>query len=167
MENVLDMGCGPGYITEFLSGWTKIRHIIGVDFSENMIEFARSKSKGKATYLVGDAETFDTNERFDVVIAKGLFEYLEDDEKALRNIHRLLKMNGYLIAEFRHANFKHGEPNYVDPYPMKRRSHDPEHLKELTEKLGFDMKETVFYHHHKGLETPEAASAFVSLFQKR
>lgn len=161
--SILDMGCGAGNISEKLA---RNHHVTGVDLSEKMINFARKQSKSDAVYLVGDIETFDTQERFDIAIAKGVFEYLDDDEKAMKNIRRLLKHNGHLIAEFRHANFIEGDPNYVDPYPMKRRVHSPAELKVSAEGFGFKVKETVFYHHHKGLKYPEAASAFVSLFQR-
>jgi len=161
--DILDMGCGPGFMTEIL---TKNHHVVGVDISDKMIDFAKRNSNRGAVYMVGDAETFDSNQKFDVAIAKGVFEYLESDNDAMRNINRLLKPNGRLIAEFRHAGFIHGDPNYVDPYPMKRRAHDPDSLKLTAGKLGFKLIDVKFYHHHKDLKTPDAASAFVALLLK-
>lgn len=161
--DILDMGCGPGSMTEMLA---KNHHVVGVDISEKMVDFAKRNSNSDAVYMAGDAETFDSNRKFDVAISKGMFEYLESDDEAMGNIHRLLKPNGRLIAEFRHAGFRHGDPNYVDPYPTRRRAHDPDSLKFTAEKLGFKLTDVKFYHFHKDLKISDAASAFVALFLK-
>lgn len=165
---LLDLGCGPGYLADLLADRYTI---VAVDISRKMITFARDNSKNLVWYFEDDVETFDTKKEefngfFDVAIAKGLFEYLEEDEDLLENVHRMLNPGGHLIAEFRHAGFTHGDPDYVDPYPMKRRVHDPMWVGKLAEDLGFETVDVVFYHYHKGLDVPEAASAFVVLFKK-
>jgi len=160
---ILDAGCGPGYLTEILA---MNNSVTGIDISEEMIKFAKKKSKTSATYLLGDAETFTVNEKFDLIVAKGVFEYLETDGRAFANFSRLLKPRGRLVASFRHAGFAHGNPGYVDPYPMKRRTHDPEKLSETAKKFGFKLVDVRFYHYHKGLRSSDAASAFVASFEK-
>ena len=163
--DVLDVGCGPGFI-----GWTlslEGSRVVGIDLSQKMIDFANEHYASKnAKFQVADVECFTTNKRFDVVIAKGVFEYLSDDMKALKNIYNVLTRHGFLIAEFRNAGFKHGDPNYVDPYPMKRRAHSVSEVVSETKRVGFRVVDTVYYHYHKGLKLPEAASAFVMKLQK-
>ena len=49
-------------------------------------------------FFVGDCEeTKIENTKFDCVVASGLIEYMPDDEKLLKESHRLLKNNGLLI----------------------------------------------------------------------
>lgn len=163
---ILDLGCGPGYLAQELTEMKQNFTVTGVDISEEMIAHAESLKIPNAVFHVADAETFQSEWFYHTAIAKGLFEYLEEDEKLFMNVHRMLKPSGHLIAAFRHAGFTHGDPNYIDPYPMKRRTHDPMWVSKLAEDLGFEHIDTKFYHYHKGLDVPEAASAFVVLFKK-
>ena len=55
-SRVLDLGCGIGSVTEYISDVTGA-HITGVDFAEDAIIRARSRTRAKRnrlTYEVGD-----------------------------------------------------------------------------------------------------------------
>jgi 2-polyprenyl-3-methyl-5-hydroxy-6-metoxy-1,4-benzoquinol methylase len=81
-KSVLDIGCGSGiYAVDFARRGAK--RVLGVDFSANMLDLARAEAQRQG---VGTACEFrhqnflDANldERFDVTIAMGVFDYLPD-----------------------------------------------------------------------------------------
>lgn len=105
-KKVLDVGCGGGqYMEYFLDKGTKIT---GIDYSEKMIEMARGYLEGKEknktlrySLIKADAEDLPfRNNTFDLIVSIGLLEYLSRPEKALSEIHRVLKKGGYALLSF-------------------------------------------------------------------
>ncbi len=87
---ILDLGCGTGINFEILEKFGKVE---GVDISDEAIKFCKKRgyqdiSKGNVTDLHLPENTFD------VVTAFDMLEHIEDDEKALRNMHKVLKPGG-------------------------------------------------------------------------
>jgi 2-polyprenyl-3-methyl-5-hydroxy-6-metoxy-1,4-benzoquinol methylase len=98
-KSFLDIGCGSGaYCVEFA------KRVLGLDFSEPMLELAR----GSAAKLgVGDAVEFRRGEfvahdfgieTFDVSVAMGVFDYLEQPQPFLAKMSQLTR--GKVIASF-------------------------------------------------------------------
>lgn len=108
--NVLDIGCGNGYtlisLARVLEG-----NLIGLDFSENMIQGARSlveRFKGELrrepSFDVCDVRKLPyPDSSFDTVVSERLIFNLptrEDQEATIREVHRVLKPGGvYLMVE--------------------------------------------------------------------
>ncbi|TQD27263.1 class I SAM-dependent methyltransferase [Methanolobus vulcani] len=98
---ILDIGCGPGVITYSLL--LQGHEVWGVDVSESMIKEAserieQTEFKQKAHFSVGDITSLDFPDNyFDAVICSGVLEYLENDDKALKEIYRVLKFEGVAI----------------------------------------------------------------------
>lgn len=79
---VLDLGCGTGrWALEFAPF---CRYVLGVDFSEGMIERAREEAKKRnlsnVEFLVDSLETFQTEEKFDLIILSGVLVYFDDPD---------------------------------------------------------------------------------------
>ncbi len=86
---ILDLGCGTGFIGEFLE-----RKLIGLDISKSMLEIAMSK--GYIT-IQGDIENLPfKKESFDVVLSNFSLHWLDLD-KAFSEVYRILNKNGYFI----------------------------------------------------------------------
>lgn len=106
-DRVLDIGCGNGYATLIFA--EKVKSIVGTDFSEIMIEKAKkfqevSPYKNKVSFICDDILKTKLNaESFDTIITERCLINLtsvNDQKKAIKNIHRLLKPNGkYIMAE--------------------------------------------------------------------
>jgi SAM-dependent methyltransferase len=75
--SVLDVGCGPGFHLEALAA--RGASVTGVDLSPAMVASARARLQGAglaATLIQGDARTMPLG-RHDIVIAIGLFDYVD------------------------------------------------------------------------------------------
>ncbi len=99
-STVLDHGCGTGHTVVDLTD--RGFKVIGIDISENMIELARQNCQEagiEAELKIGDVERIELpDDCCDAVIAMGLIEYLKYDYWALREMHRVLKVGGYLLV---------------------------------------------------------------------
>ena len=95
-DNVLDVGCGPGYFALALAGSGV--HVTGIDFSEEMIQKARSNACEyglDARFIVMDAQdmTF-PDSSFDHVVSRNVFWNLTRPEDAYSEIFRVLRPGG-------------------------------------------------------------------------
>jgi len=99
-EKVVDMGCGPGVILEYLPD--NIEYW-GFDISENYIKAACKKFPHRGTFLIGTARNFQNDSRLnraDLVICNGLLHHLNDDEalEVLELSKKIMKSNGRLVC---------------------------------------------------------------------
>lgn len=93
-KKVLDWGCGTGlYAKELKKRGAKVK---GFDISEEMIRIAKDENPG-VDFRVGSGLKIPFNERFDIVFASLALHYLNDWDKALKEISRVLKKNGIFI----------------------------------------------------------------------
>jgi ubiquinone/menaquinone biosynthesis C-methylase UbiE len=97
--NVLDVGCGPGVMTDEMLA--RACSFWGIDPSENMIAIARSRvgPDADARFVQGDAGRlpFDDN-FFDAVLCMGVIDSVPDGSQAIREMVRVLKPGGVLIV---------------------------------------------------------------------
>jgi trans-aconitate 2-methyltransferase len=81
--SVLDMGCGPGNLTQTLTQrWPKAR-VHGVDSAPEMIDEARAKTSG-ATYEVADATRYEVPADVDVIVSNAMLHWVPGHEEVLR-----------------------------------------------------------------------------------
>jgi demethylmenaquinone methyltransferase / 2-methoxy-6-polyprenyl-1,4-benzoquinol methylase len=105
-ERVLDLGCGPGTISNDLLEISD--EVWGIDLSEDMIRIATDRFRNteyehRIHFVAGDAEKLDFPDKyFDAVISLGVLRYLDSLEKGLKEINRVLKPGGVLIGTFYH-----------------------------------------------------------------
>jgi len=103
---ILEIGCGPGNITQYL---LKIRpdfKITGIDIAPNMIELAK-KNNPLANFKVMDSrEINQLEEKFDAIVAGFCWPYLseKDSEKLIFDAKNLLQKNGLIYISFVEGN---------------------------------------------------------------
>lgn len=91
-SRVLDVGCGPGLLSESLAEYAS--SVEGIDFSKTMIEYAR-ESRAGATFRVANAESLPFEEsEFDVAVCCYTSHHFARPEKVYREILRVLKPGG-------------------------------------------------------------------------
>lgn len=103
-SRILEVGCGTGVITSELKEYTKIP-AAGIDIQFERVEKAK---KLDASPYYGCADVYHlpfSNNYFDFVIAHYLFLWLREPVEALKEIKRVLKPSGFLVAM--------AEPDYL------------------------------------------------------
>jgi len=94
-EHILDLGCGDGTLAMEIEKYgTKV---IAVDLSEDMVEKARVK--GLDAHVMS-ATQLPYIDEFDAVFSNAVLHWVKESEEAVKNIHKVLKTNGRLVAEF-------------------------------------------------------------------
>ena len=97
MRKILEVGCGQGFNT-FLRSKTKNNKVIGIDSSEVEIKVAKQRYP-KVDFRVMSAEKLNfKNDSFDEVYAIEVLEHVDKIKKVLKEISRVLKPGGKLIA---------------------------------------------------------------------
>jgi len=97
-DRVLDCGCGPGILLEYLPDVD----YVGIDIDENYIESARRRFGDRGTFRVGtvDQNTIHEESHYDLVLGWGLLHHLDDAQVGtfLRLARRCLKPTGRLVT---------------------------------------------------------------------
>jgi ubiquinone/menaquinone biosynthesis C-methylase UbiE len=102
-ERVLDVACGTGVVTRSVVPQVgPTGQVVGLDLNPGMLARARASSQpGDATvdWREGDAGAlpFDASS-FDAVFCQLGFQYFPDRQQAAREMHRVLKPTGRLVA---------------------------------------------------------------------
>ncbi len=90
-KSVLDVGCGPGHYLAALSN-LGVPRLVGIDVSEEMISLAcehdRIDHAVHCELIPVDYMAWQSEERFDVVLALGFFDYVRDPVPVLQRMHR-------------------------------------------------------------------------------
>ncbi len=91
---VLDIGCGTGLILEGIEGGA---FAVGLDFSKKALSCCRRRRINNL--VCADVEHLPiADSSVDLVLALDLLEHIEDDNALLREIVRILRPGGYLLA---------------------------------------------------------------------
>jgi SAM-dependent methyltransferase len=101
----LDIACGTGISTfELIKKCKGHGTFYGVDLSDSMIEVARKNAVQQgyqAVFSQGDAENLEySDSMFDLAICNVAFHFFPDKEKALSEMHRILKPGGQTALLF-------------------------------------------------------------------
>lgn len=100
-SRILDACCGTGDIAEMIKKAEPKAEVAGLDFSENMLIFAKKRVKS-VKFFQGDITNTDfPSESFDIVTMSFGLRNIQNPEKALYEINRILKSGG----EFLHLDF--------------------------------------------------------------
>ena len=101
-KNCIDFGCGNGNIA-FAMLEKGAKHVLGIDFGERQIEWARELAKKKCVeektkFIVGNIlDTKQSSDKFEFAVASAVFHHLKSKkhiEMALREVARVLKKGG-------------------------------------------------------------------------
>lgn len=107
--NLVELGCGPGFYARRLAGRFNHLRVTGIDRSSHQLRRARSLAKSgrldNCVFAEGDVlDLALPSGSVDSVVASRLFIILSERERALSEIHRVLRPGGRcFIAEPRSA----------------------------------------------------------------
>ena len=103
-KRLLEIGCGTGTdLLQFARGGAEV---IGLDLTPRSIEIARRRFAvygQSGTFAIGDAENLAfPDESFDAVYSFGVLHHTPDTERAIREVHRVLRRGGRAIVMLYH-----------------------------------------------------------------
>jgi len=88
---ILDNGCGTGFMAQFLKG----NEVVGLDISPKMVALAREKY---SKVFQGDSQKLPFEDSsFRTIINRGVLHHLEDPQKAINEISRVLVKEGQVV----------------------------------------------------------------------
>jgi ubiquinone/menaquinone biosynthesis C-methylase UbiE len=140
-DTALDLGCGAGWASRLIAKRVAPSLVVGVDVSDQMIARAIAASEGieNLRFFTGSAEELPLDEGSIVkVLSIESFYYYADQEKALRELYRVMAPEGQifiLINLYRENPYSLG---WVDTLSVPVQVHsEAEYLVMLTE-AGFE-----------------------------
>lgn len=87
-DNVLDIGCGTGFVANAVS--KKAANITGVDVDKNNVSIARKKfKKENLKFIIADATNYTFNQVYDVIILSNVLEHIQDRTTFLQGIKKI------------------------------------------------------------------------------
>jgi len=93
--SILDVGCGEGAISDFISPQQKSKYV-GVDISKQAIQQAKSKRGPPLRFVQSAAHTFQPKNKFDVIVFSEVLYYVEY-KKVLEQYAGYLNPHGIII----------------------------------------------------------------------
>lgn len=109
VKTILEVGCGScGSMIKLLKEGFDVK---GFDFSNEMVQegMKELKEEGYDPDLISFADLEDEtslpNQKFDAILALGVFPHVLDEKKALSNMGKLLNPSGLVFIEFRNDLF--------------------------------------------------------------
>lgn len=150
-DQVLDVGCGPGWLSEFLARcgyW-----VTGIDVSEDMVKIASERiaaidrpvaegMEALAEFHAIPVGELPWKERFDAAILYDAMHHFDDEVETLRVIRRALVPGGRIFIHegVRPAEGSEGERQLIaemEEYGTLESPFDPEYLVAVLDKAGF------------------------------
>lgn len=113
---ILDVGCGPGEL--MIELMRRGCDVCGVDIAPEMLRVAERNIRdqvpsGSFELRQANIEELPFDDcSFDAVIASGVIEYLWTDHRAIKEMHRVLKIDGTLLVTARN---RYCLPRILDP----------------------------------------------------
>jgi len=102
-EVALDLGCGNGRVTEYISDLTGAK-MVGLDFAAEVIKNAQHRTadkKDRLTYVAGDMDGLSFEEgSFDAIISIDTLYFVESIGATIRKLKSLLKPTSGRLAIF-------------------------------------------------------------------
>ncbi|MCS6937157.1 MAG: methyltransferase domain-containing protein [Candidatus Bipolaricaulota bacterium] len=148
-DRVLDIGCGPGFVTLLFA--ERAQEAIGLDLTPAFLERARQRQEElglkNVRFLEGDAEQMPFEDSsFTIVISHKAFHHFANPRKILSEVHRVLRPQGRLVLG---DTISSDDPSVNSVHNELERLRDPSHVKmyglrelqELLTSAGFRMTE--------------------------
>jgi len=107
IDSVLDVGCGAGFYYKYFSNKGS-KELHGLDYDKKNVEKARFLNRHLIVKIIqGDineiSKYYEKN-YFDVVFSLGLIEHFEYPINQIKNLLKLVKLNGILLLEMPNFN---------------------------------------------------------------
>lgn len=118
--NILEIGCGSGYLTQLLCKAFPKARILAIDLAPGMIDVAQKRiQEERVTFLCGDIEETVLHESYDLIVSNATFQWLNHPQRVIQQLFTLLEPGGRLIFstfgtktfQELHAAYQHAQEN--------------------------------------------------------
>jgi MPBQ/MSBQ methyltransferase len=140
---ILDVACGKGETVNYLSKYYELQKITGIDLSAKQLATCRQKTPGANFYQM-DAATLEFEDcPFDNIICMEAVFHFHTREKFLKEAHRVLKPQGYLLlTDLLLTDWGKSHPLWwVDP--ANAGLNDLKEYRDLYQQVGFQQVEVI------------------------
>ncbi len=97
VKNILEIGCGTGYLTFALIELFPHAHITAVDIAPGMINEIKSKIKNASVdFICDDLEEMDLNNSYDIIVSNATFQWFNQIPATIEKLYTILNENGIL-----------------------------------------------------------------------
>ncbi len=140
-DKLLDLGCGGGATINYISKHYDFK-IRGLDISDKLVSQARKLNEGAEIVISSAEDMIFENDIFNGVFAECTLSLMDNLEKALEEINRVMRNEGYLIISDIYAN----NTEYLEELKKfsvntcLKKPFDLEILKDLLKDKGFHVE---------------------------
>ena len=93
---ILDIGCGGGFLLHSISEVMQTSRLFGIDIGDSLIQFAKERTK--ANFVLASANKIPFKQKtFDIIIMFDLLHHVTNVKRVVPDIMRALKSPGYFI----------------------------------------------------------------------
>jgi SAM-dependent methyltransferase len=96
-RNVLEIGCGSGYVLNGIRKVLPLADLVATEIYTNGLSYAASKVSPPCQFLQADARKLPFKNEFDLVGAFDVLEHIVDDDLVIENIKQSLQPGGGVI----------------------------------------------------------------------
>ena len=98
-ESILDVGCGDGKITAELAQSVLQGYVLGIDGSQNMIDYAQAQysTLPNLKFARMDARQIVVDRPFDLIFSNAALHWVDDQPAFLKGAYQALKSGGKLV----------------------------------------------------------------------
>jgi len=97
VKNILEIGCGTGYLTRALTELFPSAYITAVDIAPGMITEIKRKFKNNSIdFICGDIEEINLNNTYDIIISNATFQWFNYMPITIKKLYTALNPNGML-----------------------------------------------------------------------
>nr|WP_256435642.1 class I SAM-dependent methyltransferase [Aliikangiella sp. G2MR2-5] len=104
--SLLDIGCGPGNVSQYLLAHHSELSVYGIDLSPQMVELAQTNNPDASFEVMDSRNISSISSKFDCIVCGFCIPYLSPNEtlKLFRDIESLLNADGVLYLSCMEAN---------------------------------------------------------------
>ena len=117
-DELLEVGCGSARMLAEQA--SHVRHVAGLDASQIQVGMARKRlaeriAAGTAEIVLGDARELPWEDgRYSVICSLNCLKFVPDPPRALREMHRVLRLDGRLVLTIDKQSDKWGRSGEID-----------------------------------------------------
>ena len=148
---ILEIGSGTGILTNYLISKYPNSQITLIDISESMIESCRNKFGNRLNYIVSDAENYEFENKFDLIISNATFQWFNNLNETVEKYKNILSENGkILFSIFAEGTYKELNESFLKVSEEYKYSQNFIGLEEL-KKIGKILREEYYTEEYKSL----------------